>query len=83
MSDRHACEKKFRNIEQVCLKGDFERASRGTDWLIKLYFWTVKILAKNANFHICRCCSTTNNEDIHGEILWLKDIDKYSINNNI
>ena len=29
--DRHACEKKFRNIEQVCLKGDFERASRGID----------------------------------------------------
>ena len=31
MSDRHAREKKFRNIEQVCLKRDFERASRGID----------------------------------------------------
>ena len=48
----YACEKKFRNIEQVCLKGDFERASRGIDWLIKLYFWTVKKLAKNANLQV-------------------------------
>ena len=27
----HAREKEFRNIEQVRLKGDFERASRGID----------------------------------------------------
>ena len=29
--DRHAYEKEFRNIEQECLKGDFERASRGIE----------------------------------------------------
>ena len=26
--------------------------------------------------------SATNNQDIHSEILWSKDTDKYSINNN-
>ena len=32
--------------------------------------------------HICRCYSTTNNKDIHSEILLQKDIDKYSISKN-
>ena len=51
-----------------------------TDWLIE---WTLflngKDISAKADSHICRCHSTTNNQDIHSEILLQKAIDKYSI----
>ena len=40
------------------------------------------LLCRKADSHICCCYSTTNNQDICSEILWEKDIDKYSINND-
>ena len=54
------------------------------DWFfVKLYFSTVKIIiSARADSHICRCYNTTNNQDIHSEILCQTDIDKYSISNN-
>ena len=43
----------------------------------------VKILAQlKPDSHICCCYNTTNNQDIHSEILLQKDIDKYSISKN-
>ena len=33
----------------------------------------------HSHTHICRCYSTTNNQDIHSEISWQKAIDRYSI----
>ena len=51
--------------------------------MIKLDFSTINIIiSTKADSHICRCYSTANNQDIHSEILWQKDIDKYSINSN-
>ena len=53
------------------------------DWLID---WTLFLnsedISTKADSHICRCYSTTNNQDIHSEILLQKDIDKYSISKN-
>ena len=53
------------------------------DWLID---WTLFLngedISTKANSRICRCYSTTNNQDIHSQISWQKAIDKYSINNN-
>ena len=53
------------------------------DWLID---WTLFLngedISTKADSHICRCYSTTNNQDIHSQIQWQKAIDKYSINNN-
>jgi len=54
------------------------------DWLID---WTLFLngedISTNADSHICRCYNTTNNQDIHSEILWQTDIEKYNIDNNI
>ena len=37
---------------------------------IKLYFSTVNIIIiTKADSHICRCYSTTNNQDIHSDIM--------------
>ena len=57
------------------------------DWLIGwLIDWTLFLngedISTKADSHICRCYSTTNNQDIHSQILWQKAIDKYSISNN-
>ena len=49
------------------------------DWIL---FLNGEDISTKADSHICRCYSTTNNQDIHSEILWKKAIDKYSINNN-
>ena len=53
------------------------------DWLID---WTLFLngedISTKADSHICRCYSTTNNQNIHSEILLQKDIDKYSISKN-
>ncbi len=53
------------------------------DWLID---WTLFLngedISTKADSHICRCYSTTNNQDIHSEILLQKAIDKYSISKN-
>ena len=39
-------------------------------------------ISTKADSHICRCYNTTNNQDIHSEILLQKDIDKYSNSKN-
>ena len=56
---------------------------REIDWLID---WTLFLngedISTKADSHICRCSNTTNNQDIHSEILLQKDIDKYSISKN-
>ena len=54
------------------------------DWLIidETLILNAEDISTKADSHICRCYSTTNNQDIHSEILWQKDIDKYGINNN-
>ena len=47
--------------------------------------WTLFLNGEDstkADSHICRCYNTTNNQDIHSEILLQKDIDKYSISKN-
>ena len=53
------------------------------DWLID---WTLFLngedISTKADSHVCRCYSTTNNQDIHSEILLQKDIGKYSISKN-
>ena len=36
------------------------------DWLIKMYFSTVKIISTEADSHICRCYSTNNNLSLAG-----------------
>ena len=57
-----------------------------TDWLIDwLNFidWLIELNGEDnstkADSYICRCYSTTNNQDIHSDILLQKAIDKYSI----
>ena len=39
-------------------------------------------ISTKADSHICRCYSTTNNQNIHNEILLQKAINKYSICKN-
>ena len=56
---------------------------RETDWLTD---WTLFLngedISTKADSHICHCYSTTNNQNIHSEILLQKAIDKYSISKN-
>ena len=51
------------------------------DWLIDwLIDWTLFLkgedISTKADSHICRCYSTTNNQNFHSDILWQKDINK-------
>ena len=47
-----------------------EAGTEARDWLID---WTLflngKDISTTADSHICRCYNTTNNQDIHSEIL--------------
>ena len=52
---------------------------RLTDWTL---FLNGEDISTKVDSHICRCYNATNNQDIHSEILLLKDIDKYSISKN-
>ena len=55
---------------------------RGRDWLIKLCFSTnSKDVSTKTYSHICHCYSTTNNQDIHSEILCQTYI--YRVKNSI
>ena len=49
---------------------------RVIDWTL---FLNGKDISTKADSHICRCYNTTNNQDIHSEILLQKDMDKYGI----
>ena len=52
-------------------------------WLIdRTLFLNGEDISTKADSHICRCYNTTNNQDIHSEILLQKDIDKCSISKN-
>ena len=60
---------------------------RERERLIDLIDWTLFLngedISTKADSHICRCYNTTNNQDIHSEILLQNDIDKYSFSKNI
>ena len=40
---------------------------REIDWTL---FLNGEDISTKADSHICRCYSTTNNQDIHSQILW-------------
>ena len=43
----------------------------GYNWLIDLtLFLNSEDISTKADSHICRCYSTTNNQDIYSELLW-------------
>ena len=54
--------------------GERERdrqTDREVDWLIDwILFLNGEDISTKADSHICRCYNTTNNQDIHSEILW-------------
>ena len=53
--------------------------TRLIDWIL---FLNGEDISTKADSYICHCYNTTNNQDIHSEILLQKDIDKYSISKN-
>ena len=60
------------------------KKERLTDWLIdRILFLNSEDISTKANSHICRCYSTTNNQDIHSEILWLRERDREAAVNDI
>ena len=60
-------------------ESEWERERDLTDWNL---FLNGEDIGTKADSHICRCYSTTNNQDIHSEILLQKAVDKYSISKN-
>ena len=60
-----------------------QEISNKIDWLIDwILFLNGEDISTKADSYICHCYNTTNNQDIHSEILLQKDIDKYSISKN-